>query len=65
MSELFGQRIDYSLRPRRKMAQGETKGKDVRDIFKGHATEGGYSSRCWGRLLSVVLIGDCIEMYGF
>jgi hypothetical protein len=44
---------------------GETKGKDVRDIFEGHATESGYSSRCWGRLLSAVLIGDSIEMYGF
>jgi hypothetical protein len=45
--------------------RGQEKGKDIRDIFEGHATEGGHSSRCWGRLLGVVLIGDYIEMDGF
>jgi hypothetical protein len=46
-------------------SRGETREKDVRYIFEGHATEGGYSTRCWSRLLSAVLIGDSIEMYGF
>ena len=69
MSELFPQKAEYSHRPQHRWrgngSGGETKGKDVRDIFEGHATEGGYSRRCWGLLLSAVLIGDSIEMYGF
>jgi hypothetical protein len=66
---LFDQRIesDYNLASvhHGNGSSGETKRKDVRDIFEGHVTEGGYSSRCWSRLLSAVLIGDSIEMYGF
>ena len=49
----------------RRLDQGQENGKDIRDIFEGHATEGGHSSRCWDRLLGVVLIGDYIEMDGF
>jgi len=42
-----------------------TKGKDIRDVFEGHTTEGGRSNRGRGGLFGAVFIIDNVEMDRF